>query len=294
LALKVRERGIALREGAQVSQLKRNATGIEIETAAGSVHARVLIGADGVSGIVRRWLGLGASLHRAQVIELDTERVAADLPRDTLHFDYFDPAFTGYAWDFPTLVEGVALMCRGVYHLRAPGQSPHDIQGILAKRLSERGLDIARYRIKRFAECGFEPHRSYAAQRVALVGEAAGIDAFSGEGIAQAIEYGAFAGRYLAEKLAASDLSFSDWNKRLAQAPVGFDLHMREWWLRKYFGPMRGMIERHLINQPSFVQSIGEQLSGSNSAYWHLLQAFGAAGMKTVSDTLKQWTERRQ
>ena len=77
----------------------------------------------------------------AQVVEIDTEPVEADLDRRFLHFDVTDRAFTGYAWDFPTIVGGSELVCRGVYELRDEqsafvSQGPHvDVGDRLAKRL---------------------------------------------------------------------------------------------------------------------------------------------------------------
>jgi menaquinone-9 beta-reductase len=283
LARMARARGIQVVEGVKVETLERNADGVHLETSIGSIQSRVVIGADGVTGITRKALGLSASKYRAQVIELDTEAVASDPPRSTLHFDFFSPDFTGYAWDFPTVVDGKPLVCRGVYHLKMPGQT-EDIQRVLAQRLAERGLDIDRYRNKRFAECGFEPHCSYGAPHILLVGEAAGIDAFSGEGIAQALEYGAFAGRYVAEKLAADDLSFSDWQKRLAYSPVGIDLANREWWMRIYFGRQRRFIERYMASHPAYVRGTAEQLVGQQiPASLHFLQAAFAAGRDFVA-----------
>jgi flavin-dependent dehydrogenase len=291
LAQVTRARGIRVLEDAKVTELRRTPQGVELETAVGPMQARVVIGADGVTGIVRRSLGLGASKYRAQVIELDTEAVAGDLPRDTLHFDYFDPGFTGYAWDFPTIVQGKPLMCRGVYQVKLPGQSG-DVQAVLARRLSARGLDIDHYRIKRFAECGFEPHRSYAVPHIALVGEAAGIDTLSGEGIPQAIEYGAFAGKYLAEKLARGEFSFGDWNKRLARAPIGFELYTREWWMRQYFGPRRPMIERYLATVPAFVQCTAEELAGLQMSTVHFFQALATAGVRALASATGLMRER--
>lgn len=283
LAKSVRARGIRVSEGAKVERLQRIHGGYQLDTALGTLSARVVVGADGVTGITRRALGLSPSGYRAQVIELDTEPVAGDPARSALHFDHFDPAFTGYAWDFPTLVGGKALMCRGVYHLKLPGQQ-FDIQQVLAERLRARGLEITRYRNKRFAECGFEPHRSYAAPHLVLVGEAAGIDAFSGEGIAQALEYGAFAGKYLAEKLELNDCTFSDWTTRFARNPLGFDLAAREWWMRIYFGRARVPIERHLASRPAYVQCIADLLAGAhNAANWHFLKALGAASLDVAT-----------
>jgi flavin-dependent dehydrogenase len=128
-----------------------------------------------------------------------------------------------------------------------------DIHDMLARRLAERGLELARYRLKRYAERGFELHQPYAAPRVMLVGEAAGIDALTGEGIAQAIAYGAFAGPYLAEKLLARDLTFGDFAPRLARSKVGIELGLRARIMPYFFGKNRAKIERFLLRTPDFV-----------------------------------------
>ena len=60
------------------------------------------------------------------------------------------------------------------------------------------------------------------------MGEAAGIDPVLGEGIAQAILYGAAAGPYLAGCLERGDLSFGDWPAALRRSRVGLDLRVRE------------------------------------------------------------------
>jgi flavin-dependent dehydrogenase len=277
LARIVRSRGIRIDEGAKVSKLTVSDAGVEITSSRGSLRAQIVVGADGVGGFVRKAIGLGPGKFRAQVIEVDTEPVASDPARDVLHFDFYDHGFTGYVWDFPTIVAGRELVCRGAYHLRLKEDSV-DVRDVLAKRLAERGLDLAHYRVKRFAERGFERHESYAAPRVVLVGEAAGIDSFSGEGIPQAIEYGAFAGSYLAQKIAERDFSFEDWNKRLARATPGYDLRMREWAMLHYFGKHRALIERHVVQLPAYVQCSAQQLAGVPISTAFFLRSVAAAG----------------
>jgi flavin-dependent dehydrogenase len=268
LAEIARSRGIRVDAGRGVDELAIDDDGVTLQTTAGPLRAQVVVGADGVGGMVRRSVGLSHGSLRAQVIELDTEAVDGDADRDLLCFDVADRDFTGYAWDFPTLVNGRELVCRGVYHLKLGAQV--DIRQRLAQRLAERGLDIGDYRIKRFAERGFEPHEPYAAARVVLVGEAAGIDAITGEGIAQAIQYGAFAGEYLAEKLEARDFAFDDWKKRLAKAKVGFDLRIRHSLLPYYYGKHRGWFERHFATRPEFVASSLGEFAGRPISNWRV------------------------
>lgn len=275
LAREARARGIRVLEGAEVRGVAPGSARVELQTSLGPLSADVVVGADGVGGFVRRSLGLGPGRLRAQVIEVDTEPVPSDRARDALHFDFFSRDFTGYAWDFPTIVDGQPLVCRGVYHLKVAEQK-FDIAQLLADRLRARGLDPARYRVKRYAERGFESSQRVAAPRVLLVGEAAGIDALTGEGIPQAIEYGALAGRYLVAKLAQNDLAFRDWTVQFAHAEPGRCLRWREKQMHGFFGSRRAFYERHVIHLPAFALVSAEQFAGlplSRGLFWRDLAA---------------------
>ena len=254
-------RGIEVRDGAGVERIEPGADGVRVHLGSGEVlEARAVVGADGVAGAVRRSAGLSRARLRAQVIEVDTEVTRGDAPRDTIHFDFGDPDLAGYAWDFPTLVDGQELVCRGVYRIakggeRAAGATdtvrPDDVRTRLARFLETKGLDIARYRLKPFAEQGFEPTERISAPRVLLVGEAAGIDIATGEGIAQAIQYGAVAGRYLARALERDDLAFSDWLAHVRGKRLGWQLRQRLWFCRRFYGAERPVMERLMLGMPS-------------------------------------------
>jgi flavin-dependent dehydrogenase len=238
------DRGITVRDGCAASGLEVGPHGVTLALDRGeALHARCVVGADGVGGVVRRLAGFPRGALRAQVVELDTEAAAADLPRDTVVFDFATRALRGYAWDFPTLVDGAPLMCRGVYALGVAADQPRTR---LAAYLAERGLDIARYRIKQFAERGFEPGAELSRPRVLLVGEAAGIDIATGEGIGQAIEYGALAGGYLCRALADDRLGFADWRRTVDHHHLGFQLRIRHATHRVFYGQRRATVERML------------------------------------------------
>ena len=263
LAEITRSRGIELREGVRVEGMDVDDDGVTLRTSDGELRARVVIGADGVGSIIRKAIGGGAGAWRAQVIECDTEETAGDGPRDLLHFDVGDPDFNGYEWDFPTVVGGEKLVCRGVYHLVLPGTAAAsvDLTARLAHRLQRFGLDLSRCKKKRYAERGFAPHEATSRPRVILVGEAAGIDPITGEGIAQAILYGEAVAPYVAGKLASGDLSFRDWRARLGTTMLGADLHLRHFLCRRFFGPSRRFYEESFVATPEGLQ-IGVQYFG--------------------------------
>lgn len=245
-------RGIDVRDGARVETVTRDGDDAIVESSAGAFRARTVVGADGVGSIVRKAMGLGAGSLRAQVLELDTEPVTGDPDRTMLHFDASDMSLPGYAWDFPTIVDRQELVCRGVYVLKVPGARGDsievDIHALLAARLARVGLDIDRYKNKRYAERGYEPAATVADGPLMLVGEAAGIDPVTGEGIAQAIEAGALAGRFLAQSL--KDETRGDWTEELASSRLAHDLRIRTRFVRLFYGATRPDVERFLLESP--------------------------------------------
>jgi len=249
----VRERGVEVRTGVRVKGLARQPQGLTLQTSKGDVSASLVVGADGVGSFVRRWLQLPQGLLYAQAVEVDTPVHPSDPPRDTLHFDLTATTMRGYGWDFPTLVEGQPMACRGVYELvRGAGEtSDIDIATRLAARLRARGFDPDSYRFKRFAERGLAIHEPYGCDRVVLAGEAAGIDPVLGEGIAQAILYGQAIGPYLARAVTERNFSLGGYEAAIRGSRVGLDLSIRGRLPRLFYGRGRRVAERWLSRSPS-------------------------------------------
>lgn len=276
------DRGIDVRDGSPVDRIAVGERGVAITTtgtAGATLRARCVVGADGVGGIVRRHAGLPRSALRAQVVELDTEAAPGDLPRDTVVFDLATRELRGYAWDFPTLVGGQPLVCRGVYVLGVAAEKPRTR---LAAYLAARGLDLAHYRLKQYAERGFEPGAALAQPRVLLVGEAAGIDIATGEGIGQAIEYGAVAGPYLARALADDHLAFHDWRRTLDRHHLGLQLRIRHAAYRMFYGRRRATLERLLPRIPALLRAGVEDFAGVPVSGLGLVRGVGQVLAATV------------
>ncbi len=257
LAKAAMARGIDVRDATPVTGITIDDAGVRVETGRGDVfHAKAVVGADGVGGITRRATGFARPELRAQVVELDTEGVASDQPRDTVLFDFTFRELNGYAWDFPTVVDNQPLVCRGAYVIHTLGNDSPKQR--IADYLTSRGLDLSRYRLKQYAERGFQPGAEIAKPRVLLVGEAAGIDIATGEGIAQAIEYGYVAGPYLARAFERGDFGFSTWRAHLEGRHLGWQLRVRHMAYELYYSDRRDMIERMLPKMRSLV-NIGVQ-----------------------------------
>ena len=266
------ERGIDVRDGCAVQRITEDERGVTLVIADATLTARCVVGADGIAGMVRRHAGFPRGALRAQVVELDTEAASPDLPRDTVVFDFATRDLPGYAWDFPTVVNDQPLVCRGVYVLGVAADQP---RSRLAAYLAARGLDIAGYRVKQFAERGFEPGAEIARPRILLVGEAAGIDIATGEGIGQAIEYGAVAGAYLARALADDDLGFHDWRRTIDRHHLGLQLRIRHAAHRVFYGRGRATVERMLPRLTALARAGVQDFAGVPVSGLGLLHGVG-------------------
>ncbi len=285
LARLTRARGIAMEQGARVAGITFRDDGATVALEGGTIEASVVIGADGVGSVVRRALGIPFGRMRAQVVEVDTEPVPTDPPRSELGFDFSDTTFAGYTWDFPTLVDGKALVCRGAYVLYGTRhhESGPDPESVLSAHLARLGLDPRRYRRKRYSERGLSLSRPIARPRALLVGEAAGIDPLLGEGIAQAILYGSLAARYLAPKLVSADYAFADWRRAVLSSRMGVDLAARIALADAFFGPLRPHFEAYARAEPAFMRA-GLRYFGGDRSIHHFLGAFWGAA-KYVGQT---------
>jgi flavin-dependent dehydrogenase len=247
-----REAGAEVREGVTVRGFRRDESGVVLDTSDGPLRARCLVGADGVGSVVRRGLGLDRGVYYAQAVEVDTASVAGDPAEDLLSFDVSD-GFAGYTWDFPTIVDGEPLVCRGVYKLtRGVSTAANDASDVGTRLLDElrvRGLSADRCRLRRFAERGLVFHEPCAADRVLLAGEAAGIDPFLGEGIAQAIFYGKTAASYLVACARRRDYRFTTWRRVLARSRVGLDLRVRRWAVHFFYGRRSRMLAERFTSR---------------------------------------------
>jgi menaquinone-9 beta-reductase len=246
-------RGIEVRDATPVTAIWLHDDHVVVETEHGdSYRAKAIVGADGVAGITRRMTGFARGGLRAQVVELDTEILPTDQPRDTIAFDFTRRDLHGYAWDFPTVVDNRPLVCRGAYVIHNLG--PDSPKTRIEQYLTSRGLELSRYMLKQYAERGFEPGAEIAGPRVLLVGEAAGIDIATGEGIAQAIEYGYVAGPFLARAFERDDFGFAGWRPLLERRHLGWQLRIRHIAYQLFFSDRRDSVERYLPRLSSLVR----------------------------------------
>lgn len=197
--------------GTEATALARADDGWVVETAgprgAGRIRARVVIGADGVEGMIGRWAGLDTRVP-ARDMESCAQYVVAGIDFDPdaiyLHFGR-EIAPGGYAWLFPKGV-GVANVGLGIVALRAaPGRAArHYLDRYVAehfptgvKTSATVGGVIVHTTVKRTVADG-----------LLLCGDAAHmINPLSGGGIVNAMKAGRLAANVAADALAAGDTS---------------------------------------------------------------------------------------
>jgi flavin-dependent dehydrogenase len=240
LALHARERGIEIREETPVRKIEPTEGGVLITTASGPLHARVVIGADGSRGVVRRHMDLDDPSRVSRLMEILTPETP-DAPEYTESFATFD--FTplkegnqGYYWDFPSLIDGQHFMNRGLFDSRVrAGKQRADMKTVLGGELDRRGIELAKYDLKGCPERWFDKRGRYSNPNIVLVGDAAGVEPFLGEGIAFALMYGPSVAPIIKDAFDRQDFSFKDYDRKLLRSHVGRTLRFRTFMARFFY-----------------------------------------------------------
>jgi flavin-dependent dehydrogenase len=269
LARKAQERGIEIREGITVRDVRPDPGGVTVLTDVGEFRAQVVVGADGSNGFTRRCVLPREPVYTARVLEVLTPGVIANrpepgetqskggeaissttgglprrdyaAPRNDIHragrayFDFFPvPAgIAGYTWDFPTQVKGQPMRCWGIYDTNILANSKRPpLKKALASEMARFGLNLDDYELKGHPIRWFDPFSQMSVPRVLLVGDAVGADPLFGEGISVALGYGKVAAGELAEAFRRGSFGFAGYRRRVLASPLGQTLIAR--WLIGY------------------------------------------------------------
>lgn len=226
-------RGVHIRQGTQVQGIERTPTGITLQTNGKRIHAQVVVGADGSRGIVRRWLGYRETPpHVARLLETVTPASGREPEFKRLFARFeFDPTLQhlqGYYWDFPSLVGLKPHMNRGVFDARiASGEDRADLVSILERSAANHGVDPHEISVAGHPIHWFSPGNRISAERVVLVGDAAGAEPLFGEGIGIALAYGEVAARSVVRGFHEGQLGFRGYRRRVLLSPLGRYLLLR-------------------------------------------------------------------
>ena len=250
--------GVAAFEGEPVVALERVDGGWRLRTPARVWTARYVAACDGAGSTVRKLLGLPEPARKGHLYVAETPLAEGDEgPRRGLcDFDLrvADQGIEGYYWDFPTVVDGAPAVSRGIYHANFTPRS--DLKPALARALASRGIDLASVKLRPFSTRPLVAGSRLALERLALVGEAGGIDATTGEGIAQAILTGAIAAEHLAGGLRSGRTSLAGYARAVFDGRVGRHLLQSAWLARRVYGP-RGASWRRFLAASAFARQAG-------------------------------------
>jgi menaquinone-9 beta-reductase len=217
---------VAAGEGVAAFEVDRTAGLVRIATTAGrQFTARVLVGADGAGSRVRRALATDdrrpLRLFQAEVPmpAALAERVDRRMIYD---FSLMARGLLGYLWLFPA--PGGRLNV-GAMHTATPSGN---LSGAAIEALLREGLRAYGVELPDGAR-GWPAWRHRAGGRVAAphllcVGDAAGIDALTGEGIAVGLEHGPIAAAAITAALRTNDFRFAGYGAAIDRAVVGREL----------------------------------------------------------------------
>jgi flavin-dependent dehydrogenase len=265
-------------DGEAVVGIARIDGGWRLETPARAVTARFVAACDGAGSTVRKLLRIREVARKGHLYVAETPESAADAgPAAGLcDFDLrvADAGVEGYYWDFPTVIDGVRAVNRGIYHANFSPRS--DLKRHLGTALAERGIDIAETRLKPFSTRPLVPGAVLRLDRLALVGEAAGIDRTTGEGIAQAILTGALAAEHLAAALRGGDVSLRTYADALVRSRVGRHLLQSAWLAERVYGA-RGPAWRSFLARSAPAREAGARWYAGRPLGWRTKARLGVS-----------------
>jgi menaquinone-9 beta-reductase len=222
LVTQARARGVAVLEGEGVASFtvdEARAVVSVVTTSGHTLRARVLVGADGAGSRVRRaFAGDGRPPLRLFQAEIPSPLSLGE--RMIYDFSPMDEGLRGYVWLFP--VAGGYLNV-GAMHTPSAALSGAAIEKLLRRALERYGVTLP-HGARGWPAWRYGSRAPIAAPHVLCVGDAAGIDALTGEGIAVGLEQGPIAARAIADALAAGDFGFAGYARQVRRAVVGREL----------------------------------------------------------------------
>ena len=224
----VRERDVAVREGAEVRGVEVLADRVELTLGSGEVlAAAAVVGADGSGSRVRRalgWPGRSAVAGTLEVLAPVDPEVDPEHRERAMTLDFSPMSshrLAGYTWAFPALVEGRPHTSLGVYDSRiVAGRRRADLEALVVELVEGRGLEAAALARHSFPIRLWDGRSPISGPRALLVGDAAGADPLLGEGIPFALAHGEAAAESVLAAAASGDWRFADHFARAVAHPV--------------------------------------------------------------------------
>lgn len=259
LVEQARALGVEVQEGAAFRDFTVRDGGVDLETARGRVSARVLVGADGAASRVRRRIVRGRQmplrLLRAELAPASGDR------DDAMLYDFTPMAdgLRGYLWVFPMPGGGLNV---GVMHAPTAPLPGGDLAPLLRKRLAELGMRLDG-ELRGWPAWAYRAGTPLSRPHVLLVGDAAGIDALTGEGIAVGMEQAIVAADTIVDALSHGDLGFYGYTAAIRRATVGRELRLDGWLARLLYGHRWSRWCRLALSNPELLEAYAARIAGT-------------------------------
>lgn len=252
LAQAAREAGLELIEDARIKDVRQTRYRVDVTTTRGAFTSRVLLGADGSGSRVRTGIfgrtkeSIGRALMFDVPIDGPSEGNGERPDRRLYQFDFRCVAvgIPGYSWSFPCVIDGVPHRNVGIYQWRAVtiGEGERRSRLLDELRRAFPAIDLAYARggfrsYKAFPIRWYNPRDHYAAGRVILAGDAAGVDPLMGEGISFALEHGRMAANAAARFLDGDTEALDAYDRALHRGYNARKLGRLAFAARCFYGP---------------------------------------------------------
>jgi flavin-dependent dehydrogenase len=193
--------------------------------------ARVLVGADGATSALRRAIDkqagpgaprtVGAALRFMKEDDGSVNPEHGNLEAIMDFSCTFRNGIRGYAWLFPVITRAQAWLNTGVSCFNISKKNQKSLIRTFEEFLASKGISMEVGRPEVHPIRWFHPSSILSADRVLLVGDAAGIDPLWGEGISFSLGYGQVAASSIAQAFESNDFSFSSYKEQLSEHELG-------------------------------------------------------------------------
>jgi flavin-dependent dehydrogenase len=249
LAREARAVGLEIVENCRVLGVENGRQAVRVTTERGVFEASALIGADGSGSLVQRAVfGLHkGSIGRALMVDVVAPEGAQEFTRHLYRFDFrcVNAGIRGYSWSFPCLIGSRPHLNVGIYDQSPresvePGCRKAGMLDQLCSAFPELGVQRLLRRamsFKAFPIRWYDAAARFAAGRVILAGDAAGVDPLMGEGISCAFEHGRLAADWVARFLHGDTEALAGYDRALHRGAIGRKLRKLAFAARRFYGP---------------------------------------------------------
>lgn len=269
LADAARSAGLEIVENCRAFDVVQATDRVRVMSDRGAFEASVVVGADGSgSRIAAKVFGQRKdSIGRALMIDVPVEpERREEFTRRTYRFDFncVRGGVKGYCWSFPCLIDSRPHLNVGIYdqcpRLKVePGAAKTPLLDQLRAAFPELplgGNGNAGMSFKASPIRWHEASDRFAAGRVIVAGDAAGVDPLMGEGISYAFEHGKLAAESVARFLGGQSDALERYDFALHRGAIGRKLAKLAFAARRFYGPRHRMFF-HLAGISRRAQEIG-------------------------------------